>query len=335
MVPVWATLWSIRMTFQFLCWWMASWANLTPMIKPVFDVFCRSWNLCALWLSSSGKRVPQHRPFPFSDGERAPARDARPADGPLTAEGPSRRRRLERLPAEVAGGTAFPAALLPSVLATAAMPVWVRDFSWEQTAEAVRLTVPLRAARRHGVFCTDRYLKVGAGGGPGGAARRRRRTPGNPLLPASRRWTRRRCSSKPRSSPPSTPSAAAPRSGMAASSSPCSRRKRPRGRPCGRRTVRTGLGRGASAAGGGPAHILPCSPWGRSLSPALDLSSRNGFFRERSKDAGNSRGGRPPSSRGGPSESSGEVCRETGTQQTCSGCHHQGKRPSSKEIKHP
>lgn len=66
------------------------------------------------------------------------------------------------------------------------MPVWVRDFSWEQTAEAVRLTVPLRAARRHGVFCTERYLKVGAGGGLGGAARRRR-TPCNPLLPASRR----------------------------------------------------------------------------------------------------------------------------------------------------
>ncbi|XP_032089573.1 dynein assembly factor 4, axonemal [Thamnophis elegans] len=44
------------------------------------------------------------------------------------------------------------------------MPVWVRDFSWEQTAEAVRLTVPLRAGRlrRHGVFCTERYLKVSA-----------------------------------------------------------------------------------------------------------------------------------------------------------------------------
>ncbi|XP_070809538.1 dynein axonemal assembly factor 4 isoform X3 [Pituophis catenifer annectens] len=44
------------------------------------------------------------------------------------------------------------------------MPVWVRDFSWEQTAETVRLTVPLRAGRlrRHGLFCTERYLKVNA-----------------------------------------------------------------------------------------------------------------------------------------------------------------------------
>ncbi|KAM6425895.1 dynein axonemal assembly factor 4 isoform 2-T2 [Liasis olivaceus] len=44
------------------------------------------------------------------------------------------------------------------------MPVWLRDFSWEQTAEAVRLTVPMRAARprRDGVFCTERYLKVSA-----------------------------------------------------------------------------------------------------------------------------------------------------------------------------
>uniref|UniRef100_A0A098M0I1 Dynein axonemal assembly factor 4 n=1 Tax=Hypsiglena sp. JMG-2014 TaxID=1550645 RepID=A0A098M0I1_9SAUR len=44
------------------------------------------------------------------------------------------------------------------------MPVWVRDFSWEQTAEAVRLTVPLGAGRlrRHGLFCTERYLKVNA-----------------------------------------------------------------------------------------------------------------------------------------------------------------------------
>ncbi|XP_058012245.1 dynein axonemal assembly factor 4 isoform X3 [Ahaetulla prasina] len=44
------------------------------------------------------------------------------------------------------------------------MPVWVRDFSWEQTADAVRLTVPLRAGRlsRHGLFCTERYLKVNA-----------------------------------------------------------------------------------------------------------------------------------------------------------------------------
>ncbi|XP_070618347.1 dynein axonemal assembly factor 4 [Erythrolamprus reginae] len=45
------------------------------------------------------------------------------------------------------------------------MPVWVRDFSWEQTAEAVRLTVPLGAGcplRRRGLFCTERYLKVSA-----------------------------------------------------------------------------------------------------------------------------------------------------------------------------
>lgn len=50
------------------------------------------------------------------------------------------------------------------------MPVWVRDFSWEQTAGTVRLTVPLLAGRlrRHGLFCTERYLKVGARGGPGG-----------------------------------------------------------------------------------------------------------------------------------------------------------------------
>ncbi|XP_060545520.1 dynein axonemal assembly factor 4 isoform X2 [Pantherophis guttatus] len=61
------------------------------------------------------------------------------------------------------------------------MPVWVRDFSWEQTAETVRLTVPLRAGRlrRHGLFCTERYLKVGARGGPGDTARKARRTPGN------------------------------------------------------------------------------------------------------------------------------------------------------------
>ncbi|XP_026565540.1 dynein assembly factor 4, axonemal [Pseudonaja textilis] len=44
------------------------------------------------------------------------------------------------------------------------MPVWVHDFSWEQTSEAVRLTVPLRAGRLrpHGLFCTERYLKVNA-----------------------------------------------------------------------------------------------------------------------------------------------------------------------------
>ncbi|XP_063170172.1 dynein axonemal assembly factor 4 isoform X2 [Candoia aspera] len=44
------------------------------------------------------------------------------------------------------------------------MPVWVRDFSWEQTTEAVRLTVPVgaRRPRRDGVFCTERYLKVSA-----------------------------------------------------------------------------------------------------------------------------------------------------------------------------
>ncbi|KAG8144780.1 putative Dyslexia susceptibility 1 candidate1 protein [Naja naja] len=44
------------------------------------------------------------------------------------------------------------------------MPVWVRDFSWEQTSEVVRLTVPLRAGRLrpHGLFCTEQYLKVNA-----------------------------------------------------------------------------------------------------------------------------------------------------------------------------
>ncbi|CAI5793084.1 Dynein axonemal assembly factor 4 [Podarcis lilfordi] len=42
------------------------------------------------------------------------------------------------------------------------MPVWVRDYSWEQTAEAVYLVVPWRAAplRRDGIFCAERYLKV-------------------------------------------------------------------------------------------------------------------------------------------------------------------------------
>uniref|UniRef100_A0A8D2LU87 Dynein axonemal assembly factor 4 n=1 Tax=Varanus komodoensis TaxID=61221 RepID=A0A8D2LU87_VARKO len=42
------------------------------------------------------------------------------------------------------------------------MPLWVRDHSWEQTAEAVYLTVPVRAARlRPGsIFCTEQYLKV-------------------------------------------------------------------------------------------------------------------------------------------------------------------------------
>ncbi|XP_062998289.1 dynein axonemal assembly factor 4 [Elgaria multicarinata webbii] len=40
------------------------------------------------------------------------------------------------------------------------MPVWVRDYSWEQTAEAVYLAVPVRAARHGSVFCTEQYLKV-------------------------------------------------------------------------------------------------------------------------------------------------------------------------------
>ncbi|XP_053222137.1 dynein axonemal assembly factor 4 isoform X2 [Podarcis raffonei] len=42
------------------------------------------------------------------------------------------------------------------------MPVWVRDYSWEQTAEAVYLVVPWRAAplRRDGIFCAERYLKM-------------------------------------------------------------------------------------------------------------------------------------------------------------------------------
>uniref|UniRef100_A0ABM5EY15 Dynein axonemal assembly factor 4 n=1 Tax=Pogona vitticeps TaxID=103695 RepID=A0ABM5EY15_9SAUR len=42
------------------------------------------------------------------------------------------------------------------------MPVWVRDYRWEQTPEAVYLAVPVRAARlrRADVFCTERYLKV-------------------------------------------------------------------------------------------------------------------------------------------------------------------------------
>ncbi|KAJ7311333.1 hypothetical protein JRQ81_006949 [Phrynocephalus forsythii] len=46
------------------------------------------------------------------------------------------------------------------------MPLWVRDYRWEQTPEAVYLAVPVRAAgtlrrrRRADVFCTERYLKV-------------------------------------------------------------------------------------------------------------------------------------------------------------------------------
>ncbi|XP_053127806.1 dynein axonemal assembly factor 4 isoform X2 [Hemicordylus capensis] len=44
------------------------------------------------------------------------------------------------------------------------MPVWLRDYSWEQTASAVYLALPVPAhgvrLGRAGVFCTEQYLKV-------------------------------------------------------------------------------------------------------------------------------------------------------------------------------
>ncbi|XP_061450816.1 dynein axonemal assembly factor 4 isoform X2 [Rhineura floridana] len=40
------------------------------------------------------------------------------------------------------------------------MPVWVRDYRWHQTPEAVYLTVPVPAPVRAGIFCTEQYLKV-------------------------------------------------------------------------------------------------------------------------------------------------------------------------------
>uniref|UniRef100_A0A803TG62 Dynein axonemal assembly factor 4 n=1 Tax=Anolis carolinensis TaxID=28377 RepID=A0A803TG62_ANOCA len=43
------------------------------------------------------------------------------------------------------------------------MPVWVRDYSWEQTPEAVYLTVPVRKGgrlRASDVFCSGQLVKV-------------------------------------------------------------------------------------------------------------------------------------------------------------------------------
>lgn len=45
----------------------------------------------------------------------------------------------------------------------AAMPVWLREYSWRQTGSAVYLSLPLRGVRvtPANIFCTDQYLKVG------------------------------------------------------------------------------------------------------------------------------------------------------------------------------
>lgn len=45
----------------------------------------------------------------------------------------------------------------------AAMPVWLREHRWRQTASAVYLSLPVRGLRvtPANIFCTDRYLKVG------------------------------------------------------------------------------------------------------------------------------------------------------------------------------
>uniref|UniRef100_A0A8C4XUY6 Dynein axonemal assembly factor 4 n=1 Tax=Falco tinnunculus TaxID=100819 RepID=A0A8C4XUY6_FALTI len=42
------------------------------------------------------------------------------------------------------------------------MPVWLREYSWRQTASAVYLSLPLRGARvtAANIFCTEQYLKV-------------------------------------------------------------------------------------------------------------------------------------------------------------------------------
>ncbi|NWX47394.1 DAAF4 factor, partial [Steatornis caripensis] len=42
------------------------------------------------------------------------------------------------------------------------MPVWLREYSWRQTASAVYLSLPLRGVRvtPANIFCTDQYLKV-------------------------------------------------------------------------------------------------------------------------------------------------------------------------------
>ncbi|XP_026712278.1 dynein assembly factor 4, axonemal [Athene cunicularia] len=42
------------------------------------------------------------------------------------------------------------------------MPVWLRDYSWRQTAAAVYLSLPLRGVRATSasIFCTEQYLKV-------------------------------------------------------------------------------------------------------------------------------------------------------------------------------
>ncbi|XP_074773310.1 dynein axonemal assembly factor 4 isoform X2 [Athene noctua] len=42
------------------------------------------------------------------------------------------------------------------------MPVWLREYSWRQTAAAVYLSLPLRGVRATSasIFCTDQYLKV-------------------------------------------------------------------------------------------------------------------------------------------------------------------------------
>ncbi|NXC44403.1 DAAF4 factor, partial [Penelope pileata] len=42
------------------------------------------------------------------------------------------------------------------------MPVWVREYSWRQSAAAVFLSLPLRGVRvtAANIFCTERYLKV-------------------------------------------------------------------------------------------------------------------------------------------------------------------------------
>lgn len=46
------------------------------------------------------------------------------------------------------------------------MPVWLRDFTWRQTASAVHLILSVPGGQRLGranVFCGEQYLKVGPG----------------------------------------------------------------------------------------------------------------------------------------------------------------------------